>query len=135
MDLASLDLSATSEQGYEFEYIPESTGIGEGLLITVLGKHADSVKDWTRKAVNAMRERELMLSKKGKDEYRKIEADETFAIQLAATKIIGWKGLSSAGKPVEYSKEMALHLCRVNPEIRDQVTTASDLMTNFIPSK
>ena len=30
MELSSLDLATTSEQGYEFEFIPEATGIGEG---------------------------------------------------------------------------------------------------------
>lgn len=135
MELSSLDLSSTSENGYEFEFIPEATGIGEGFFITVLGKHADTVKEWTRKAVNNMRDRERMLAKKGKDDYRKVEEDEAFGIQLAAITIIGWKGLSDGGKPVEYSKEMALQLCKMNPEVRDQVSTASDLMSNFIKSK
>jgi hypothetical protein len=135
MELSSLDLSSTSENGYEFEFIPEATGIGEGFLITVLGKHADMVKEWTRKAVNNMRDRERMLAKKGKDDYRKVEEDEAFGIQLAAITIIGWKGLNDAGKPVEYSKDMALALCRMNPEVRDQVSAASDLMSNFIKSK
>ena len=135
MELSSLDLSSTSENGYEFEFIPEATGIGEGFLITVLGKHADTVKEWTRKAVNNMRDRERMLAKKGKDDYRKVEEDEAFGVQLAAITIIGWKGLNDGGKPVEYSKDMALSLCRMNPEIRDQVSAASDLMSNFIKSK
>ena len=135
MELSSLDLSSTSENGYEFEFIPEATGIGEGFLITVLGKHADMVKEWTRKAVNNMRDRERMLAKKGKDDYRKVEEDEAFGIQLAAITIIGWKGLNDGGKPVEYSKDMALSLCRMNPEIRDQVSAASDLMSNFLKSK
>jgi hypothetical protein len=135
MELSALDLSTTSEQGYEFEFIPEATGIGEGFFITVLGKHADTVKEWTRKAVNNMRDRERMLAKKGKDDYRKVEEDEAFGVQLAATTIIGWKGLNDSGKPVEFSKEMALHICKVNPEVRDQVSAASDLMSNFTKSK
>lgn len=135
MELSALDLSTTSEQGYEFEFIPEATGIGEGFFITVLGKHADTVKEWTRKAVNNMRNRERMLAKKGKDDYRKVEEDEAFGVQLAATTIIGWKGLNDGGKPVEFSKEMALHICKVNPEVRDQVSAASDLMSNFTASK
>jgi hypothetical protein len=135
MELSSLDLSSTSESGYEFEFIPEATGIGEGFLITVLGKHADAVKDWTRKAVNNMRDRERMLAKKGKDDYRKVEEDEEFGIQLAATTIIGWTGLNNDGKPVEFSKAMALTICRMNPELRDQVSAASDLMSNFTKSK
>ena len=135
MELSALDLSTTSEQGYEFEFIPEATGIGEGFFITVLGKHADTVKEWTRKAVNNMRDRERMLAKKGKDEFRKVEEDEAFGIQLAAITIIGWKGLNDNGKPVEYSKDMALNICRINPEIRDQVSAASDLMSNFTKNK
>ena len=135
MELSSLDLSSTSENGYEFEFIPEATGIGEGFFITVLGKHADTVKEWTRKAVNNMRDRERMLAKKGKDDYRKVEEDEAFGVQLAATTIIGWKGLNDSGKPVEFSKEMALHICKVNPEVRDQVSAASDLMSNFTKNK
>ena len=135
MELSSLDLSTTSEQGYEFEFIPEATGIGEGFFITVLGKHADTVKEWTRKAVNTMRDRERMLTKKGKDDYRRVEEDEAFGINLAAITIIGWKGLNDAGQPVNYSQEMALSICRINPEVRDQVNTASDLMSNFTKSK
>lgn len=135
MDISKLDLTTTSEQGYEFEYIPESTGIGEGFFITVLGKHADTVKDWTRKAVNNMRDRERMLAKKGKDDYRKVEEDEQFAIQSAAIRIIAWRGITEGGKPLEFSKEKAVQICTINPDVRDQVIEASDLMTNFTKSK
>ena len=131
MELSALDLSDASETGFEFEYVPESTGIGEGLFITVLGKHEGTVKDWTRKEINRMRTRDAMLGKKGRDEIRTIEEDEAFNIQSAAVRIVGWRGLTQAGEDVPFSKETAVKICTINAEIRDQVGTASELMSNF----
>jgi hypothetical protein len=135
MDISALNLSESSETGFEFEYIPESTGIGEGVFITVIGKHADKVKEWSRKALNDMRGREAMLIKKGKDDFRKIEEDESFGIKQAAVTITGWRGISDGANDLEYSAAMAVTLCTINPEIRTQVMAASEQMSNFTKSK
>ena len=136
MELSSLDLSVSAEQGFEFEFVPEGSGVGSGLFFTVIGRHSDTVKDWTRKEVNKMRQREAFLIKKGKgDEFRQVEEDEEFSIKSAAIRIIDFKGLTEGGKELPFSKETALTLCRINQDIRDQVIAASDSLTNFTKSK
>jgi len=130
MNLNDLDISKPCETGYEFEYISDSTGKPSGVFITVIGSHAESVKQWIRKALNNMRQREAMLAKKGKDEVRMVEDDEEFGIESTAIRITGWRGITE-----EYSHANAVKLCSINPEIRAQVLKNSDELGNFIKSK
>jgi len=126
----ALDISKPCEQGYEFEYISDATGKPTGVFITVLGSHAEKVKAWVRRELNRMRQREALMTKKGKDEIRQIEDDEQFAIESAAIRIIGWRGIDK-----DYTPQLAITLCEINPEIRQQVIAKSDELANFIKSK
>jgi hypothetical protein len=129
IDLQALDLS-TSE-GYEFEYVSESSAIPSGIYITVLGSNSDHVKKWVRQALNKMRQREAMQAKRGKDvDIRTVEDDEQFSIESAAIRVTGWRGISQ-----EFTPELAIKLCTINPEIRAQIIKESDDLGNFTKSK
>jgi hypothetical protein len=130
VSLESLDICKPCEQGFEFEYISEADSKPSGIFITILGSHAEKVKTWVRRELNRMRQREALMIKKGKDEIRQIEDDEQFAIESAAIRIIGWRGITQ-----DYTPQLAITLCDINPEIRKQVIEKSDELANFIKSK
>jgi hypothetical protein len=71
-----------------------------------------------------------MMEKKGKEDIRLVEDDEEFGIRNAAIRIIGWRGITE-----DYTPELAIKLCEVNPEIRAQVIEKSDELANFTKSK
>ena len=72
-----------------------------------------------------------MQAKRGKDvEVRSAEEDEQFAIESAAIRITGWRGITQ-----EFTPELAIKLCTINPEIRTQVIKESDELGNFKKSK
>jgi hypothetical protein len=127
--LTELDLVKPSETGFEFEYIQESGG-PSGVFITVIGSHSGKVKSWVRKELNTIRQRAAMMEKKGKEDIRLVEDDEEFGIRNAAIRIIGWRGITE-----DYTPELAIKLCEVNPEIRSQVIEKSDELANFTKSK
>lgn len=129
IDLNDLDLTTT--EGFEFEYVSESSAIPSGIFITVLSSNSETVKAWLRKAINRIRQREAMQAKRGKDvEVRSAEDDEQFAIESAAIRITGWRGITQ-----DFSPELAIKLCTINPEIRLQVIKESDELGNFKKSK
>jgi hypothetical protein len=130
LSLLDLDLQKPCDIPFEFEYIPESTGRPSGVFISVLGGHSEKVKAWTRKSLNLLRQREAILTKKGKDEPRLVEDDEQFSIDMAAIRITAWRGITEDCTP-----ENATKLCTVNPDIRAQVIKQSDELANFIMSK
>lgn len=130
LSLSDLDLSKPCEQGFEFEYISDSTGKASGVFITVLGGHSEKVKDWVRKSLNRMRQRDAILTKKGKDDVRSVEEDEQFSFENAAIRIMSWRGITE-----ECNFKNAVLLCSINQEIRDQVLGNSEELGNFIKSK
>jgi hypothetical protein len=129
IDLKELDLTTTDS--YEFEYVSESSAIPSGIFISVISSNSDTVKAWLRKSINKIRQREAMQAKRGKDvEIRSVEEDEQFSIESAAVRITGWRGITQ-----EFSPELAIQLCTINPEIRAQVIKESDELGNFKKSK
>jgi hypothetical protein len=130
ISLESLNILKPCDQGFEFEYISDATGKSSGVFITILGSHAEKVTSWIRRELNRMRQREALMVKKGKDGIRQIEDDEQFSIESAAIRIIGWRGIDK-----EYTPQLAITLCEINPEIRQQVIEKSDELSNFIKSK
>lgn len=130
LSLNDLDLSKPCDTGFEFEYIPDSTGKPSGVFLTVVGAHSDKVKAWVRKSLNRLRERDAILTKKGKSEIRTVEDDEQFSNENAACRVIAWRGINE-----EFSFNNAVLLCSINSEIRDQIIKNSEELGNFIKSK
>jgi len=130
IDLDDLDITKKAEVGYEFEFINEASAAPTGIFITVIGSHAPAVQNWVRKRLNAMRTREAMLKKKGKDDMRFVEDDEEFGIESAAVRVVGWRGITQ-----ECTKENVIKLCTINPEILAQIVKNSNELSNFLGNK
>ena len=132
LSLDDLDITKACESGFEFEYIRDSDGKGTGVFLTVMGSHSEKVQKWIRKTLNAVRQREAMLVKRGKgEEVRTVEDDLDFGIESAAIRIIGWRGISQNGVELKFDWESAVRLCTINPEIYAQVIKQSNDFGNF----
>jgi len=131
--LDQLDLTKQCEGGFEFEVLDENTGKGTGIHLTVIGSHAPAVLAFTAKSLNARRVQDEMQEKRGKKaKLRTIEEDIEFGTELAAIRVIGWRGISDAFTP-----EGAIRLCTINPPIKEQILKASEDLANFtsLPAK
>jgi hypothetical protein len=125
--LSDLDVTKQSEAGFEFEVLDDSTGKGVGVHLTVIGAHAPAVQKFTSKKLNERRVFDEMNERRGKKaQIRKIEDDVEFGIELAAIRIVGWRGISD-----EFTPANAIQLCTVNPTIREQILKASEDLANF----
>ena len=129
ISLAALDLTASADRGYEFEYVSEASGMPSGVFITVLGSNSQKVNDWTRKELNKRRLREAMRVKKGKDDVVLVEEDEEFGIHSAVIRVQSWKGIDEPCTPENIER-----LCRTNVEILNQIMKNSNELGNFIKS-
>ena len=129
LSFADLNLVKKSEVGCEFEYLRGGSK-PSGIFLTVVGRESERSKEWSRKSLNRIRQTEAILKKKGKDSVRDIEDDELFSNEMAAVRIIGWRGISE-----EYTPELALELVKINSEIKEQVLEFSDDLGNFTKSK
>lgn len=128
--LADLDVTKQCSQGFEFEVTDDASGKGTGIYLTVIGAHAAAVQNYTKKHVNEQRKIAAMQEKRGKKEIvRTIEEDIEFGSELAAIRIVGWRGISDA-----FSPEGAIQLCTINPPIKEQVLKVSEDLANFTKS-
>ena len=125
--LADLDVTKQSEAGFEFEVLDDSTGKGVGIHLTVIGAHAPAVQKFTSKRLNERRVFDDLQTARGKKaQIRKIEDDVEFGIELAAIRIVGWRGISD-----DFSPANAIQLCTINPTMREQILKASEDLSNF----
>ena len=127
ISLSSLNVEKASDTPYTLAIIDEQSGQATGIEIDIIGEHSKTIADLVAKAVNGKREAARIAAKKGKDAPAdKVEDDLLFGFELAAKRIVGWKGIEE-----EYTPENALTLVRTNPQIREQIMAASGNVSNF----
>ena len=127
ISLKSLNVEAACDTPYDLDIVDEQTGKSTGITLKVIGAHSQVITKLVAKAVNAKRQAESQLAKKGKDvPVTKVEDDLEFGIELAAKRIVGWSGIEESFTP-----DLAFELCKTNPVIRDQVVAASEDMSHY----
>ena len=128
ISLSALNVEAQSETPFEFEVVDDNTGKGTGVFLSVLGSHSKTVSSFVAKTLNAQRRAAALKQSKGakQPEFTPVEDDIEFGIELAAMRIVAWKGITE-----DWSPQNAMELCRTNPIIKAQVVEASDDVKNF----
>lgn len=127
-----LDLRKSCEQGFEFEVADDATGKGTGIFLTVIGSHAQSILDFTKKELDSRRVAEAIAEKRdprGKNPQAKvipIGNDFEFSTAVIALRVTGWRGISEP-----CSHENVVRLCTINPLIKEQILKVSDDLSNF----
>lgn len=125
--LSDLDVTHQCEGGFEFEVTDDANGKGTGVFLTVIGAHAPAVQKFTTKTINARRVFDEMQEKRGKKAaIRTVEEDLEFSNGLVAIRVTSWRGISDT-----FSPEGAVHLCTINPPIKEQILKASEDLANF----
>lgn len=130
LSLADLDAVAAGGSAFEFEYI-RPDGTGSGVFLSVLGSQSEKVTEEVNKLVNARRKQQAQAAASGgKGDFTTIESDIEFGHKLTATRIVAWRGISD-----EFSPAGAYQLVSRNSAIAEQVTAASNDLTNFTKAK
>lgn len=147
-DLADLSAVAASDQGFEFEVT--IGGEPRGVWLKVLGAQASVVQTASNKSLNDRRRKDIQRevsaasAMKGADNFSPVEADIEFGQNLAAVRLVGWRGPGDTegltpeeaarfkGINQPYSPELALKLIQSNADISNQVLTKSNDLGNFM---
>lgn len=133
-DLTKNNYGEVAEAGYEFELKLPGTGEGTGAFITVRGDQSKTVKAYSRKKYAEFKLKEQQARRRGKDvEDMTLEEAEELAVEAAIVRVITWKGIDEAGKPVAFTKDTATRIFMEHPWIRDQVMEESSQILNFRP--
>lgn len=132
-DLDDLDAVSASETPFELEYI-RADGANTGVFLLVLGSQSEKVQSEVNRLVNDRRKKQAQAAalRKGADkaDFTPIEDDIAFGHRLTAVRLVGWRGIKQ-----EWSAENAYRLVSRNSEIAEQITTASNDVANFLPTK
>lgn len=132
-DLSKNNFAQAAEDGYEFELMLP-TGEKSGAFLTIRGDQSKTVKAYARKKYSEFKMKEQAARRRGKDnDDMTIEEAEDLAIEAAIVRLIGWKGITDGGKPVEFSKDAASSILREHSWIREQIMEEAGQILNFRP--
>lgn len=133
-DLSKNNFAQAAEDGYEFELVLP-TGEKSGAFLTIRGDQSKTVKAYARKKYSEFKMKEQAARRRGKDnDDMTIEEAEDLAIEAAIVRLIGWKGITDGGKPVEFSKDAASSILREHSWIREQIMEEAGQILNFRPA-
>lgn len=132
VSINDLDAMAACSEAVEFEYIMPS-GKPSGLFFSIIGSQSEVVAAATARLQNERRRkaaaRELQ-QKMGvgqpKVEFDKFEEDVAYGHEMAAARLVGWRGINDPFTP-----ENALRLCKRNTHIAAFITQCSEELGNF----
>lgn len=128
-DITAFDAVAESEVGVDIELKHADGVTGTGIIVTVIGKHADAVVAFTRNVLNRMLRDEQLAKRRGKDVEVDVEKLKEQSREDAAIRVIGWKNVKQ-----EFSKELLKSVLVRNPHWIDQIVEASNDLGNFTKS-
>ena len=126
VSLADLNVVKRCEESAEMEYM-DAGGKGTGVFLSVVGAHAPRVQNWINRELNNRRRYDAVQAKRGKlSDVRMIEDDIDFGVEVVSIRITGWRGITDP-----FNAENSLELCKINPEICQQVREFSENIANF----
>lgn len=133
LSLAALNAVTASDVPVEIEYmLPD--GSGSGVFLQVLGGQSARVQAEVNRMVNERRKKQAAAAAlaKGPDkaDFVPIEDDIAFGHRLTAVRLAGWKGIEEPFTP-----ENAFILISTNAAVAEQVTAASNDLSNFMKAK
>ena len=128
MDITSFDTRTRANEGVEIELLSLKTGRGSGSFIKVIGTDSDKFIDLSTQRARAMSE--LMAQSPNGEIDRKDMV--RFTVDLLVGCTLGWRGLESDGKPLEFSPANARMLYESFPAIRQQINEATAERKNFL---
>lgn len=132
-DLIKQDFSKAAEGGYTFELMLP-TGAPSGAKLVVIGDMSPTVKAYSRRRFAEFQQKQTIAKRKGRDmEDMSLDDAEEYAVEAALVRLVGWEGITSEGKAVEFSKEKAKEVLTAHSWIRDAIVQEASDVTNFCP--
>lgn len=127
LDITKFDAVAESEGGFDLK-IKDTDGITDtGIVLTIIGKHADAVMAWSKKHLNAYIRDNEMAKRRGKEpEIKSIEELREQNLEGTCVRVTGWKNVKQ-----EFSQELLKSALLRNPNWVEQIIEASDDAGNF----
>lgn len=127
-DILGFDAVARSEQGIEIELLREDNMTGSGVVVTIIGKHAETVTRWSAKLINEAQREAALAQRSGKMPPPKpIEELRLRNVEGAALRVIGWRNVKQS-----FSQELMRAALVRNPHWIDQIVEESDKAANFM---
>lgn len=127
IDILGFDSVADCEAGFDFELKGQDGSTPTGVIVTVIGSHADAVVKWATKTANAAMREQVMASRRGKPvEVRQIEDLREQNLDGAAVRVVGWKNVAQ-----DFDRELLKQALRRNPHWIEQIVRESDDLGNF----
>jgi hypothetical protein len=134
LDLASLDLAAAAEKGFELELLHPVTQAPLGVFITLVGKDSPTFRDHVRRGANDQLRKQAVSKRRGAEiEVPTIEKMESDMIELLSLCATGWRNLTYKGVELPFSTVNAKVIFTDLPWIREQVDQAVGDIENFFP--
>lgn len=131
IDITAFDAVAESEAGYEFELKGKDGITGTGVILQIIGKHADVVNKWLTKIVNAQIREQQMAQRKGKTvDAKSFDDIKDQNLEGAALRVTGWRNVAQP-----FTKELLIATLKRNPHFVDQIVEESDNLGNFTKAK
>lgn len=131
-DINKQDFSKAAEAGYTFE-LKLPTGADAGAKLTILGELSPTVKAYGRKKYQEYQQQQAIAKRKGKEVEMDLDEAEELAVEAAVIRLVGWEGITDAGKEVPFSKEKAVEILTAHSWIREQIMDESRDVLNFKP--
>lgn len=131
-DIFEQDYSKAAESAFEFE-LKLPTGADSGAKLQVIGGQSSTIRNYNKRKYQEYQQRQQIAKRKGKDDELSLDEAEELAIENAAVRLVGWKGIQEKGKDVPYSKEKANEILKQHPWIREQIIQESEDILNFPP--
>lgn len=135
IDLASLDLTAAADKGFELELLHPVTKAPLGVFVGLVGKDSTVFREHVRRTANDRLRKQAMQQRRGKDvDVPTVEKIEAEAIELLAACTTGWRNLEYRGVSLPFSAVNARVIYTDLPWIREQVDEAIGDLENFTQS-
>lgn len=126
IDLDALDTRRASEEGVELQLKDPRHGAPLAAWVRVRGYDSASYDD----AQVELQRRRIQRMPAERPTPETLRED---ALDLAASLVAGWRGLTRAGAPIAYSAPAARALLRDYPWVREQVEAFAAQRANFLP--
>lgn len=126
-------LVGKKSEAVECEYVLPD-GQQTGIYFSILPDQCAQAREATNALINrrrqaeAAREADALLTRS--QPVTPIEEDIQFSQNLAAIRLVGWRGIAD----VEYTPERALELCRENPDVASFILARSRKLASFTPA-
>ena len=127
IDITKHDAVKACEQTFPLSLLDIDNKTETGIIMLILGRHADPVKKWINETVSDNPRAQIAAARKNKAiEPKSMDEIDAQNIEAAVIRVSGWQNVTQ-----EFSKDLLRTVLQRNPHFVDQIIEESDNMANF----